>query len=203
LLFLIVAVGFIGIGYWAYILHEISSFSDFIIFALERSPIIAGLILLEEFSRRQFRATERLMEDYAFKESISIAFDGYKNAMKELDASATESLANLLSQNVIATLNERPGRLIDEPDTRNNSADDFLKVIGAADGNNTAIVAATGLVGAIQRNLKSSGVKLAFAIVFALIIGVGAGYYLNVSNVDLSVVPVVDVQSNASIDSAP
>ena len=46
-----------------------------------RMIILAGLILLEEFSRRNFNISSRLEEAYAYKEVISRSYLGYKKQM--------------------------------------------------------------------------------------------------------------------------
>ena len=49
-----------------------------------RMIIIAGLVLLEEFSRRNFNISSRLEEAYAYKEVISRSYLGYKKQMEDI-----------------------------------------------------------------------------------------------------------------------
>lgn len=120
-LFLSAILGFLLLGFYGLSFEGIDSISKFFIFVFERSPIVVGLVLLEEFGRRLYSHTLRLEEDYAYKETISLSFDGYKKALAEIDhkelttpASGAESLAKLLSSNVLSALNERPGRIYEE-----------------------------------------------------------------------------------------
>ena len=106
-------VGFIIFGLWAILGEGIKDWSDFMIFTIERSPIILGLIILEEFSRRLFNNTLKLEEDYAYKETLSMAFDGYQKAMTEVQTGAKDTLAHILSMNVLDALKDRPGRLLE------------------------------------------------------------------------------------------
>ena len=46
--------------------------------------VLAGLVLLEEFSRRNFNITSRLEEAYAYKEVISRSYLGYKKQMENI-----------------------------------------------------------------------------------------------------------------------
>ena len=70
ILYIISIIGFLILGATALASDSINSLSDFITFTLERSPIIAGLILIEELARRQFRSAVRLEEDYADRKSV-------------------------------------------------------------------------------------------------------------------------------------
>lgn len=49
-----------------------------------RMIILAGLVLLEEFSRRNFNISSRLEEAYAYKEVISRSYLGYKKQMEDI-----------------------------------------------------------------------------------------------------------------------
>lgn len=49
-----------------------------------RMIILAGLVLLEEFSRRNFNISSRLEEAYAYKEVISRSYLGYKKQMEAI-----------------------------------------------------------------------------------------------------------------------
>jgi len=176
-LFLLSISGFIGFGMWALFSGEINSINDFIIFALERSPIIIGLVLLEEFSRRQFHSTAKLEEDYAFKETISIAFDGYQKAMSDIDLNAPDTLATNLSQNVLETLNQRPGRLMETEKQHELTASKILEAVSSSGENSNKIQAITQVFKELQKGLRVSWIRYAGIIAITLSAGIAIGYY--------------------------
>ena len=49
-----------------------------------RMIIIAGLIILEEFARRNYNIISRLAESYAYKEALAKSYLGYKKEMLEI-----------------------------------------------------------------------------------------------------------------------
>jgi hypothetical protein len=78
-----------------------------------RLPLIVPLVWLAIFAGRNYNLATRLEEDYAYKEAISTAFQGYKREMKELstDNSDKASPINTLCGNVLTALSQRPGRI--------------------------------------------------------------------------------------------
>lgn len=76
-------------------------------------PIIAPLIWLAVYAGRNYMLSLRMEEDYAYKETISRAFEGYKREMKAIaDADpANVSLLTTFCDNVLRALAERPGRI--------------------------------------------------------------------------------------------
>ena len=179
LLFLVSIAGFIGLGYWALWEADIETINDFILFALERFPLILGLVLLEEFSRRQFHALSKLEEDYAYKESISLAFEGYKEAMSDIDSTDSTTLANNLSQKVLTTLSQRPGRLMEVEQEQSMSTDDLIKAVAAAGSEANSIDLFAQALHKLRSSVKGSFLKLTIIILIAALIGVGSGYYLS------------------------
>ncbi|MBW3019484.1 hypothetical protein KY329_04860, partial [Candidatus Woesearchaeota archaeon] len=90
----IVSVAFlIGVGCWVLAVTKINSFQELIFFILERSPIIAAIVLLEEFARRNRNIAFRLEEDYGYKEVLASSFEGYKKQMLEIDEKATPAVS--------------------------------------------------------------------------------------------------------------
>ena len=174
-IFLAVSVGFMALGIWA-LLSNIESFSAFAMFVLERTPIIVGLVLLEEFARRQFTASVKLEEDYAYKESISIAFYGFKKALAEIDILEKETLANTFSKTVIGTLGERPGRLVEMPDTASKNTADMLKALVESP---KAAVPLPNLVASVRDNLKKSALTISVVIALSISVGCAIGYYFS------------------------
>lgn len=191
-LFLLVICGFIGVGIWA-LNADIKTFREFSLFVLERTPIIAGLILLEEFSRRQFAASVKLEEDYAYKESISIAFDGFKNAMTDIDITGKETLANTFSSQVIRTLGERPGRLMEVPDANSKITEDALLAL-TPESNQPASI--SGLIKDVRANVKKTGFTIGVIILITLGIGCAAGYYFSVTHQNIPISTSINITPN-------
>lgn len=76
---------------------------------VQRLPYVVPLVWLGIYSGRQFMLALRLEEEYAFKEAISTAFEGYKREMGEIPANGTDVPLNTLCSNVLALLSRRPG----------------------------------------------------------------------------------------------
>jgi len=192
--------GFIWFGFSALENENIKTIDEFFRFALERSPIILGLVLLEEFSRRQFRATTKLEEDYAYKETISIAFDGYKKALKNVDESDSATLANLLGRNVLGTLGQRPGRLLDIEKEHNLPVEQILKGLaaGGEKGNNLEML--TGMFSWVTSDYKIKWVKFIVIFILILLVGFGFGYYFSGITSNLNVGNQATTQSKITSD---
>lgn len=97
---------------------QIKSIQEFFIYILSKSPLLAGIILLEEFARRNLNIKLRLEEEYAYKEVLSNSFQGYMKQLEAVkiendDTKPTEASA-ILSKNLLDTLKDKPGRLIDK-----------------------------------------------------------------------------------------
>ena len=73
---LLITFGFISMANWFNTGGVISSFPSRVI-------IVAGLILLEEFARRNFNVIFRLAEAYAYKEALAMSYLGYKKQMAD------------------------------------------------------------------------------------------------------------------------
>lgn len=79
---------------------------------VNRVPLIAPLVWLALFAGRNYTMALRLQEDYAYKEAISTSFEGYRREMGGIPAASEQSSPLItLSENVLATLSQRPGRL--------------------------------------------------------------------------------------------
>lgn len=80
---------------------------------VNRLPFVAPLVWLAIYSGHQYNMALRMEEDYAFKEAVSTAFEGYKREMLAIPASADQPISPLvtLCQNVLGALAERPGRI--------------------------------------------------------------------------------------------
>jgi len=82
---------------------------------VNRLPLIGPLIWLAIYSGHQYNLALRMEEDYAFKEALSTAFEGYKREMLDIESQAGEDVRPLvtLCENVLNSLAERPGRIYD------------------------------------------------------------------------------------------
>lgn len=174
--FLISIIGFLVFGWYGLFVEKIATLEEFFKFLLERSPIFVGLILLEEFSRRQYSATTKLREDYAYKETISIAFDGYKKAMMEVQSSPADSLPTQFSKSVIAILHERPGRLLEHEEKHILPIWSLLEQSSSASEKSEkgTLAAAIDSARSAISGLWLKGVSISLIV---LAIGVGVGYY--------------------------
>ena len=94
------------------------------LFFLQRAPLTFPLIWLGWFFGRNYGHTVRLEEDYAFKESISRSFEGYKKQMQEVDP---EGALSQLCANTISILSETPLRVFDRKTSDETPANSFLE----------------------------------------------------------------------------
>ncbi len=78
-----------------------------------RLPILIPLVWLAIYAGRNYMLSLRLEEDYAYKEAISTAFEGYKREMEKIVAADGESPTPIttLCVNVLKAIAERPGRI--------------------------------------------------------------------------------------------
>ncbi len=81
---------------------------------MNRLPIVGPLLWLAIYAAHQYSLALRMEEDYAFKEAVSTAFEGYKREMIAIgkDGGDTKPLVTLC-ENVLSSLAERPGRIYD------------------------------------------------------------------------------------------
>jgi hypothetical protein len=78
-----------------------------------RMPVVIPLVWLAIYAGRNYMLSLRLEEEYAYKEAVSTAFEGYKREMKDIDAgeAANPSPLTKLCTNILAAIAERPGRI--------------------------------------------------------------------------------------------
>jgi hypothetical protein len=103
--FLIAVFGSVADSLW----HQ--TFHGFVM----RLPILIPLIWLAIYAGRNYMLALRLEEDYAYKEAISTAFEGYKREMEQIASGDPNTPAPIhnLCVNVLSALAERPGRIYD------------------------------------------------------------------------------------------
>lgn len=103
---------------------------------INRLPLIAPLIWLAIYAGRHYGLALRLQEEYAYKEAVSAAFEGYKREMGTVGTAAGGgSPLVTLCETVLRTLGQRPGRIyegkhedITPANTVANAAKDILEV---------------------------------------------------------------------------
>ncbi|MBI4654517.1 MAG: hypothetical protein HY752_05940 [Nitrospirae bacterium] len=93
-------------------------------YLLQRVPLTFPLIWLGWFFERNYGHKIRLEEDYAFKESISRAFEGYKKQMQEVDP---EVALPRLCDRTISILSETPLRVFERKTSDETPANSFLE----------------------------------------------------------------------------
>lgn len=78
-----------------------------------RLPIVFPVIWLAIYAGRNYMMSLRMEEDYAYKEAISTAFEGYKREMEKIGADVGEKPTpiTILCTNILRAISERPGRI--------------------------------------------------------------------------------------------
>lgn len=88
-----------------------------------RFVIIAGLVMVEEFARRNFNVATRLAESYAYKEAISKSYLGFKKEMTDINMPEKESDADtpcvsVLVKTFLDKLGDEPGKKVFDKERR-------------------------------------------------------------------------------------
>lgn len=104
--FLLVCFGVFSLTPWGSKIGVASSLSG-------RVVIVAGLILLEEFARRNFNIISRLAESYAYKEALAKSYFGYKKQMEEIPMPSDNGAEKIMGHSVL--MRTFLGKLDDEP----------------------------------------------------------------------------------------
>jgi hypothetical protein len=79
---------------------------------VHRLPLVIPLVWLAIYSGHNYMMAVRLEEDYAYKEAVSRAFEGYKEQMQAIKGKPdTDDPLLVLCNNVLRALAERPGRI--------------------------------------------------------------------------------------------
>jgi len=78
-----------------------------------RLPIVFPVVWLAIYAGRNYMMSLRMEEDYAYKEAISTAFEGYKREMEKIGADESEKPTpiTILCTNILRAISERPGRI--------------------------------------------------------------------------------------------
>ncbi len=78
---------------------------------ITRLPIVVPLVWFGIFAGRNYMLALRVEEEYAYKEAVSTAFEGYKREMSNISGETSGTLTPIVSlcENVLRTLSQRPG----------------------------------------------------------------------------------------------
>lgn len=78
-----------------------------------RLPIVIPLVWLGIYAGRNYMLSLRMEEEYAYKEAVSTAFEGYKREMEKIISADPHNPTPLtmLCSNILRAIAERPGRI--------------------------------------------------------------------------------------------
>lgn len=78
-----------------------------------RLPLVVPLAWLAIYAGHHYNMALKMEEDYAYKEAVSTAFEGYKREMLSIPTGGENTVSPLvtLCENVLQSLAERPGRI--------------------------------------------------------------------------------------------
>lgn len=79
-----------------------------------RAIILAALVFLEEFARKNFNIASRLEEAYAYKSTILATFDGYGKILKDIKKQSQQETSSQsdLVKIVLEKLDDEPGKTV-------------------------------------------------------------------------------------------
>jgi hypothetical protein len=105
------------------ILFEISLKDLEAVKLLARIPIFASCVWLGWFCAKQYGFTTRVMEDYSYKYAVSMAFEGYKKATRDID----EGLQLKLLEMTIYNISNNPLNIYETTNNDGTPYHEFLK----------------------------------------------------------------------------
>jgi len=128
---LLLAAGLVGLpGFWPNSGAETwdAIFRHFV----TRLPLVAPLVWLAIYAGRHYMLALRVEEEYAFKEAVSTAFEGYKREMAGISTvgDSTHPPLVTLCENVLRALAQRPGRIYEGRQDDITPLPPVAKVIG-------------------------------------------------------------------------
>ena len=191
----------VGVGAWILKTTIIKDAGDAIFFILLRSPIIAAIILLEEFARRNRNIALRLEEAYAYKEVLSASFEGYKKEMQGIDLGSKdkETAVSMLSTDLLKAMAKEPGLAFDKERpvfTESALSKAVLSQTTAPDGESNERLFFR-IYEDLKQSFKGNVIKMAIIITLAIAVGIGIGFYLGRDSamVDSEKAPPAVIQS--------
>ena len=75
-----------------------SGWEAYAVSLLKRLPIAAPLIWLAIVAVKQLRRTQRVEEDYGFKEVVSTAFEGFRRELAAIEDDSPETVKGLAGE---------------------------------------------------------------------------------------------------------
>ena len=110
-----------------------------------RAIVVVGLLLIEEFSRRNYNIKRRLSESYGYKEVLSRSFHGYKEAMtgtslpkddKGDECKADEKLVDVF----LRALADEPGKSIFDKEKAVTFSEKLVEKLVEAKADDTSLI---------------------------------------------------------------
>ena len=81
-----------------------------------RFIVVGGLVVIEEFSRRNYNVSSRLAEAYAYKEALAKSYTGYKNELQNVNMPKKSEdggpSASVLVKTFLEKLADEPGKRV-------------------------------------------------------------------------------------------
>lgn len=107
------------------------SWDRLLVSLLRRLPIALPLIWLAIHSAHKAALAQRVEEDYAFKETVSRAFEGYRREMAELGEKAVPNSVLLrLCEGVLSVITDPPGRIYEKHKLNTTPLEQFADSVG-------------------------------------------------------------------------
>jgi hypothetical protein len=127
-------VGLPGIWPWAVASEGQNSWDSILLHLVTRLPIVAPLVWLATYAGHHYTLALRVEEEYAFKEAMSTAFEGYKREMVGISSGSDGVLSPIgaLCENVLRALAQRPGRIYEGRHENITPFTPFVKAVGDA-----------------------------------------------------------------------
>ncbi|HWA99563.1 MAG TPA: hypothetical protein VG713_13765 [Pirellulales bacterium] len=97
--------------------HDATSLSweQLVLSIMHRLPFAVPIIWLAVHASHKAALAQRVEEDYAFKETVSRSFEGYRREMAELEGKAApESALSRLCEGVLSVITSAPGRIYEK-----------------------------------------------------------------------------------------
>jgi uncharacterized coiled-coil DUF342 family protein len=82
-----------------------------------RIIIVAGLVIIEEFARRNYNVSSRLAEAYAYKEAVAQSYVGFKKELADIDLpprpeGETVKSVSMLADTFLKKIGDEPGKKV-------------------------------------------------------------------------------------------
>lgn len=113
-LFITSIVGLLGLALWGLFQGGglLENWDSILRMLVHRLPFVIPLVWIGLYAGHQYMLALRMEEEYAFKEAVSTAFEGYKREMQGIsgaDGATKEPPINVLCGHILTSLARRPG----------------------------------------------------------------------------------------------